>query len=255
MRRHPLHRWLVAGVALSLLAFGGSVLAAPDSKPEGEGEFRILPYGPGEAVDDGRPGVPGFPPDDPFGGVQAVEEYARAHLADTFGGLYLEGAGPGDAGTLVVTFTAVPADHELQALVDLAGGVPIEFRTVDYALADLIEKQGEITEALADLQEQGVDIVAVGVDVMANRVQVTVTGSADHAAATLGRLFGTEMLQVDQGEPVSPLEPAVVDDAAGDSPGPTSGDPADEAAGTAPRPGFWQRLLDAIRSWWRAIFD
>ncbi|HEX6989483.1 MAG TPA: hypothetical protein VF282_08440 [Bacillota bacterium] len=211
-----------------------------------------------------------------------MEEYARTQLAESFAGLYLEGTAADAVGTLVLAFTTLPTDRQKQALLDLAGDVSVDFRTADYSLAALERVQREITEAMPDLERQGIDVAAVGVDVMANRVQVMVAGDAEQAAAILGQRFDGDMIQVVEGEAVVPL-PGVVEDqdgdagsgtrgavsvdttgnVAGDAAGgaavDTAGDPAgvgdgETSANPEPKHGFWQRLVQAIRSWWQSLF-
>lgn len=208
--------------------------------------------GGGPALAAGENGAAGAP-DDPFAGINAVEEYARTHLAGVFAGLYLEGADAGGAGTLVINTAGTLSDQHRQALLDLAGGIPVRFRTVDYPLAELERLQQEITMAMPDLERQGVQIAVVGVDVIRNRVQVTVTGSAGEAAAILGQRFDGSRLEVVTGEPPVLLESAGDTSGEGDG-GAASGEDAGAGGGAAERrPGFWQRLLDTIRSWWRAL--
>lgn len=244
---------LASALALTLVAGGGAVLAAGDY-PTSTNEVTILPVkiaqiSPDTPVRSDSPSTLG--PEDPFGSVQAIEEYARTNLAETFAGLYLAGASDGQPGTIIVAFTdAPPAEHE-QAMRELAGEQEITFRLVDYSLNELQTKQREIEQHFPELESQGVEIVSIGVNLPSNRVIITVTGDVAHAESILTERFGSNMIEVIAGEPVQ-LMPATSD--ANDA------EIALEAAisegkddGTA-KPGLLQRILNFLRAWWTRLF-
>ena len=249
-------RWLAVGIALHLLWAAGPAQAAGDGTGT-TGYGRRLP-----ARQDPPPGAAA---EDPRAAVQAVEAYARQHLAGTFGGLYLEDAGSPGGGTVVINVTRPPDAEQERALRALLGDRALRLRRVEHSLADLERKQEEITRAMAALGRQGVEIAWVGVDVRTNRVTVAVTGSPAAAEALLRRRVGSEMLEVIQAERVVPVNGGIEPGAGSGppeapaqvqvearQPAPDQAGPA--AAPASPRPGIWARFLNALRGWWNALF-
>lgn len=254
VRTRGTRRWLAAGVALHLLLVAGTALAATTGGAGTTGRS-------GDAATSSM--RPGGPPEDPWSDVQAVDDYAREHLADTFGGLYVEDSGSSKAVTVVVNVTRPPSGEQERAMRALLKNGSLRIQQVQHSLAELEQTQNQITEAMADLSRQGVDIAWAGVDVMANRVTVAVTGSPAAAEQVLRQRFAGDMLQVIQGERPVPLVRADGPDGGGNPGGEASVQievqQATDAAGSSPdaespKPSFWQRLLNLLKAWWNALF-
>lgn len=255
-------RWLASTLVVALVAGGGTALAAGQDWTSPE-HARILPADAIVSAADGQlagdddyrqTGV-----EDPLAGAAAIESYAREHLAGTFGGLYL--ADTADKGsTLIVAFTEAPSPEHEQKMRELAGPLAIDFRLVDYSLAELNEKQSEIGAQMQELEQQGVEIAYFGVDVMANRVTVAVTGDVHRAEEILFERFGGDMIEVVVGErpqllPANGEAESQVSDVPQEAPGDVIQQSSSAGDANAGKVGFFQRILEWFRSLWSRLFN
>lgn len=251
---------------LSCLLFGTGVLAEGES---GQGK-EIPPAPPLE----GNSASGAWANPEPLL-VEKVQQYAAEQISpDIFASVHIdwENREP----VIVLSVTQPLSEKQEKELKALAGKEKLEIRQVDFSEKELLQKQQEID--VQAFEDQGVKIWHTGINVWTNRVEVGIEPFNEQTAQLVYDKYGHEMITVVEGHqavllaadlPVSQDGQLVVDqhgdeivarlpepDASNAGPVAYLPEPVapEEKEFIADQPSFFQRVWQAVTSWFRGLF-
>ena len=145
---------------------------------------------------------------DEMNAIPEIQSYIYSNIPDIFASLHIE-YDKNDRPILILSFTEEVAPKHKEAILALATNPElIVFRLVDFTEQQLLAKQAEVDAAWDRLLAEGIKVHHTSVNVFINRVEIGIEPFNNENIAKIHEAFGSEMIEVVEGQEIHLLASA-----------------------------------------------